>query len=47
MIKHSVLDGIPSTIVDAYPKLQSIYDMVDALPAVKAWNADHKKPGEK
>jgi hypothetical protein len=47
MIKHGVLDGIPVGIVDGYPKLQSIYEMVDALPAVKAWNADHKKPGEK
>lgn len=35
--KNGVLDGIPTTILDGYPKLKAYYDRFCALPKVKAW----------
>ncbi|CAD7699072.1 unnamed protein product [Ostreobium quekettii] len=40
-IKRGVLDGIPSTIVDACPKLSAVVEAVDSHPKVKEWNAKH------
>jgi len=34
-------DDIPPNIVDGYPLLKRLYEGVEAIPAVKAWNAAH------
>merc|ERR1712110_739220 len=36
-LKKGVLDGIPKTIVDDYPKLSKYYDRFHAIPEVKAY----------
>ncbi|MFO0651166.1 MAG: glutathione S-transferase family protein [Polyangiales bacterium] len=37
--RGGVMDHIPTTIFDAYPKLIRLYDAVASHPAVKAWYA--------
>lgn len=38
-IKSGVLDHIPATVLDAYPKLNRLHDAVREDPRVKAWYA--------
>lgn len=42
--KSGFLDGIPTDVCDAYPKIMKIYQTVDEHPKVKAWNEAHAKP---
>jgi glutathione S-transferase len=36
-LKSGILDGVPKTVLDAYPKLSAYYDRFMAIPNVKAW----------
>jgi glutathione S-transferase len=40
-LKSGVLDDIPATILDSYPRLNRIFNAVGNHPAVKAWTAKH------
>ncbi|CAD7699073.1 unnamed protein product [Ostreobium quekettii] len=40
-IRRGVLDGIPRTTVDPYPKMISVAETVDGHPKVKEWNEKH------
>ncbi|OQR83114.1 glutathione S-transferase [Achlya hypogyna] len=42
MIRSGWLDGIPTGILDAYPRWNAIADAVAAHPNVAAWEAAHK-----
>ena len=35
--RRGVMDHIPTTVFDAFPKLIRLYDALEAWPAVKAW----------
>ena len=37
--RRGVMDYIPTTVVDAFPKLIRLYDALEAWPAVSAWMA--------
>lgn len=38
-----ILDGIPTTCMDAYPLLKAHHDKIEALPAVTAFRKEHGK----
>lgn len=42
-LKMGILDGIPTTIFDAYPALTALYSSVVAEPKIAAFIAKHKK----
>lgn len=47
VLKHGIVDDIPTDLLKDFPKVAALYDAVDAHEAVKKWNSEHKKPGEK
>jgi prostaglandin-H2 D-isomerase / glutathione transferase len=40
-LSQGVLDGIPRNILDAHPGLKSHFEMIDAVPQIRAWMSDH------
>jgi glutathione S-transferase len=40
-LKSGILDGLPTTLLDAYPLLCANHDKVEALPQIVAWRAKH------
>ena len=40
-LKSGVLDHIPNTILDGYPRIDRVFHAVGDHPAVKAWTAKH------
>lgn len=43
VLKDGVLDGVPATIADPYPKLVALYDSVVGEPKIAAFIAKHAK----
>jgi len=42
-LASGVLDGIPPTILDGFPRLQAMMKAVAVHEKVQAWNAAHEK----
>lgn len=42
-LMSGLLDGIPTTIVDAYPNLKTLVASISDEPKVAAFTAKHKK----
>jgi hypothetical protein len=38
-----VLDGVPPTILDAFPRLQAMMEAVGSQEKIKSWNEAHEK----
>lgn len=41
MLKCGELEGVPTDCVDGFPKMMSVFNKVDQLSEIKAWNAAH------
>jgi len=42
-IAGGILDGIPTTLLDAYPQVKKNTEAIGAVPEVAAWMAKYKK----
>jgi glutathione S-transferase len=45
-LQGGILDGIPTTCMEAYPMLGAVYVKVEALPQIVAWRAKYGKKYE-